>query len=69
MKDQGCYVLPVFVCLSACSHDPSKSYERILMKIFGGVGYGTIDIRTYCYTDMEVDSEQEVDRRKSGLIT
>jgi len=32
--------LPVFVCLSVCDQDYSKSYGRIFLKFWGYVGHG-----------------------------
>ena len=32
--------LPVFVCLSVCVQDNSKSYGRIFLKFWGNVGHG-----------------------------
>jgi len=32
--------LPVFVCLSVCIQDNSKSYGRIFLKFWGNVGHG-----------------------------
>ena len=37
---------PLFVCLSVCEQDISKSYERIQMKHGGQVGYVT---RNNCF--------------------
>ena len=45
-----CYNLCLFVCLSVCTLDYSRSYEQILMKFFGGVGHGvriTVHIQVF----------------------
>ena len=34
--------LVVFVCLSICKQDYSKSYKRIAIKFYGGVQGGTM---------------------------